>query len=300
MGLACKITGHKWNGCVCVRCGERRDEGHSYQLDAERSARSGQCVVVCSICGASKSHPHEWSGCTCLRCGARRDEEHLWQGCRCAACGKARDEGHEWGEAKPWGHANHYRPCTICGKCKDEPHLFELVKSRKCYYRCTACGYGVEWHEFRDGVCMNCGIDESRHYCDLILSGVVWHFDDWEYSPLDGSSIRYIDHVKSVADLRRLALSDRGGIGDADREGFACRIGEIAEAGGPDAHEANLALRDIVLNTSLGWSVSSVVKLITEPEIASDPKIVEKLRQMGQSRYEFERAMIAADSGRPW
>lgn len=280
MGLACKVTGHKWNGCVCARCGERRDEGHSYQLDAKLSASSGQCVIVCSICGTSKSHPHEWNGCTCLRCGAKRDE------------------GHEWGEAKPWGHAGHYRPCTICGKCsQDEPHSFELVKSRKCYYRCTTCGYETEWHEFQDGECVSCGIDESKHYCDLILSGEVWRFDDWEYSPLDGSRIRYIDHVKSVADLRRLALSDREGIGDDNREGFARKIGEIAEAGGPDAHEANLALRDIVLNASLGWSVSSVVSLITESEIASDPKIVEKLRQVGQSRYEFERAMVDADNG---
>ena len=23
MGLACKITGHKWNGCVCARCGAK-------------------------------------------------------------------------------------------------------------------------------------------------------------------------------------------------------------------------------------------------------------------------------------
>ena len=266
-----------------ARCGERRDEGHSYQIDAERSASAGQCVIVCAACGAYKSHPHEWNGCTCLRCGARRDE------------------GHEWGAAKPQGHAGHYHPCTICGeRSQEEPHSFKRVKSCKCNYRCTACGYGGEWHDFLDGVCVECGIDESRHYCDLILSGEVWHFDDWEYSPLPGPRIRYIDHVKSVSDLRRLALSDRGGIGDANRVGFAHKIGEIAEAGGPNAHEANLALRDIVLNASLGWSVSSVAGLITEPEIASDPKIAEKLRQVEQSRDEFERAMIAADSGRPW
>ncbi|MBO7702522.1 MAG: hypothetical protein J6S36_06440 [Eggerthellaceae bacterium] len=74
-------------------------------------------------------------------------------------------------------------------------------------------------------------------------------------------------------------------------------IAEIVEAGGADAHEANLALRDIVLNASLGWDAPYVAGWITEPEIASDPKIVEKLGQVGQSRYEFERAMVDADNG---
>lgn len=283
MGLACKITGRKWHktpdggeGCSCARCGERNWGG-----DHDWRKQPGSCVAICAWCG-------------------REDTRHGWNRCTCPWCGEVRDSCHEWGAAKPsvpFAHAGHYRPCTICGKCQDKPHSIERVKSRKCYYRCTACGYGAEWHEFQDGACVDCGIDESKHYCNQILSGKVWGFDDWEYSPLDGSRIRYIDHVKSVADLRRLALSDRKGIGDYHRVGFARRIGEIAEAGGPDAHEANLALCDIVLNASLGWSMSSVADLITEPEIASDPKIVEKLRQVEESRYAFERAMVDADNG---
>ena len=126
------------------------------------------------------------------------------------------------------------------------------------------------------------------------LSGKV-QYDGWEYSPLDGSRTRYIDHVKNVADLRRLALGD-----GKHADHYACKIGEIAEAGGPDAHEANLALRDIVLNAPHGLNASSMTDMITEPEIASDPMIAEKLKEEGESRYEFKRAMIAADSGQPW
>ena len=45
MSLACKIIGHKWDGCTCQRCGALRDE------------------------------EHDWNSCTCRKCGKVRDEE---------------------------------------------------------------------------------------------------------------------------------------------------------------------------------------------------------------------------------
>lgn len=44
MGLICKISGHKWNGCRCERCREIRDE------------------------------QHDWNGSKCDRCGKMRDK----------------------------------------------------------------------------------------------------------------------------------------------------------------------------------------------------------------------------------
>ncbi len=61
MGLACKISGHKWSGCLCERCGQTRDAGHF------------------------------WDGCRCRRCGRVRDELHDWDGDKCARCGKKRE-----------------------------------------------------------------------------------------------------------------------------------------------------------------------------------------------------------------
>ena len=61
-----KLNLHDWDGCICTRCGARRDK------------------------------EHDWDGCICRRCGKTRDEER--NGCTCRSCGKTRDEGHQWVE----------------------------------------------------------------------------------------------------------------------------------------------------------------------------------------------------------
>jgi len=45
--MAC-LFGHKWNGCVCSKCGEKRNE------------------------------EHKWNGCKCEICGTVNDEFHKW------------------------------------------------------------------------------------------------------------------------------------------------------------------------------------------------------------------------------
>ena len=310
MGIACKLRGHKWNklpdgsdGCTCVRCGERRDEGHDYHIvGREREQYRGtiirECVSVCSVCGRWKPAEHEWHGCTCARCGEHRDEGHDWQGCKCANCGKTRDEGHEWGKARPSvpnAHEGHYRPCTVCGKCtEDEPHAFRKMSG--CRYQCSECGYEVTWHDFRDGVCADCGLDESEHYCGLILSGKI-RYDAWEYSPHDGTRIQAIDHVRSVSALRRISLTNKEGIYSSCKVACARKLGDIAKAGDVDSHEANLALRDLVLKADLGWDKPMVASWITEQDIAEDPEVVEVVRQVQQASIEYDNAMLAADSG---
>ena len=64
--LTCKITGHKWNGCKCIRCGQKRDI------------------------------EHDWTGCTCRVCGKKRYKEHIWKQAKndclmvCSVCGISR------------------------------------------------------------------------------------------------------------------------------------------------------------------------------------------------------------------
>lgn len=303
MGIACKIAGHKWSGCTCARCGERRDEGHDWHvIGRERRLKGGgairECVSVCSICGRWLPAEHDWQGCVCARCGERRDEGHDWQGCKCARCGKTRDESHVWGKARPVvpnAHSGHHCPCTVCGTCsEDEPHSLKKVPG--CRYRCAECGYTTIWHDFRNGVCADCGLDESEHYCELILSGKV-RYDAWEYSPLDGSRMQAIDHVSSVGALRRIALADKDGIYSSCKMACARKLGDIAKAGGADSHNANLALRDLVLKADLGWDTPMVAGWITDSDISSDPKVVEAVRRVEKASVEYDNAMIALDSG---
>ena len=67
MSLACKVSGHKWVGCKCERCGATRDKEHKWHV------LEGKCEAVCQICGKTRSIDHEWNGYQCKRCGATRD-----------------------------------------------------------------------------------------------------------------------------------------------------------------------------------------------------------------------------------
>lgn len=62
---ACKLTGHKWQGCKCTRCGEIRNEEHDFKPVANK------CEEKCSICGERKELQHIWRNGTCTRCGTQ-------------------------------------------------------------------------------------------------------------------------------------------------------------------------------------------------------------------------------------
>ncbi|MBR3157944.1 MAG: hypothetical protein IKF14_02460 [Atopobiaceae bacterium] len=268
---------HQWRGCACVVCGEPRKP----------------------ILGEYQGE-HEWDGCKCARCGKTRDEGHDWRGCTCARCGKVRDEGHVLNSERlepvigSVGGPMHVGSCAVCGKRVYMPHSFEHLPG--CRYQCAECGAEVEWHDFRDGTCSECGLDESEHYCGLILSGKV-RYDQWEYSPVDGSRMQCIDHVRSVTALRRISLSDNKNIYSICRMHCARMLAEIAKAGEADSHDANLALRELVLKADLGWDAPRVAGWITETDVASDPAIAEVVRQVERASIEYDNAMIASDSG---
>ena len=152
MGLKC-LFWHKWDGCICVRCGKARDE------------------------------QHDWDGCRCRRCGQKRNEQHDWDGCKCRRCGKTRDEQHDIGVncvCNKCGQSMHYfGPNCVCTRCEQEIHDFSSYQSehaweqhrtcRRCgaterisRYRCTECdgaGY-LGWstcYNMPDGACYACG-----------------------------------------------------------------------------------------------------------------------------------------------
>lgn len=87
MKLACRLLGHRWNGCTCTRCKTIRYGEHDYVLD------KGTCAETCSICGERRA-AHDWNHCTCRRCGQRRDQGHGYESVgggnlyRCSVCGK--------------------------------------------------------------------------------------------------------------------------------------------------------------------------------------------------------------------
>lgn len=109
MGLICKLLGHRWEGCHCVRCGETRAEGHQW-VEAE-----GKCEHTCAVCGITETVLCDWFHCRCKRCGTVRDDHHLWlkkSACEqvCRVCGKER-------ETHDWRHVDRgVDRCAACGK----------------------------------------------------------------------------------------------------------------------------------------------------------------------------------------
>jgi len=124
--------GHKWNGCVCTRCGKKRDEGHVLQ------------GCECTICGKKI---HNGKDCTCTRCKATRDMFHKFEKCRCTVCGKTRDEQHDWDRCK----------CTICGKIGAKQHVWDHCK-------CITCGATRHTHLWVNGYCNKCKISIEDHF----------------------------------------------------------------------------------------------------------------------------------------
>ena len=59
MGLVCKVVGHKWNGCVCARCGESNPDWrveHEWGAPKPRSRKVHR--ITCVRCGDWRERPH--------------------------------------------------------------------------------------------------------------------------------------------------------------------------------------------------------------------------------------------------
>lgn len=139
---------HKWNGCVCQKCGEKRNEGHRYQQV------EGHCESRCSICGDVQPIDHVWDNCKCTQCGKTRDTDHKFTPVEgrceimCAVCGKVQSTKHTWEGCV----------CTRCGETRDAEHLFGSVNGQ-CSERCGVCGREREKYTWIKGKCAQCGVE---------------------------------------------------------------------------------------------------------------------------------------------
>ena len=84
MNISCMFGRHQWDGCMCARCGAKRDCEHKYTRF--EASRNNECVGTCK-CGKKQILDHDWDGCTCRRCGKNRNEGHQWDGEKCIRCG---------------------------------------------------------------------------------------------------------------------------------------------------------------------------------------------------------------------
>ena len=102
--------------------------------------------------------------------------------------------------------------------------------------------------------------------------------------------------VERVSTLRELGINTSSSL---EIQRVARELNSIALRGGPEAaHQANLALKDMVLyNRYTGWDTPKIAAYITEREIASDPAVVGMLKMVAESSADFDDAMTVQDSG---
>ena len=285
MALACRISGHKWNGCTCTRCGGRRDEGHDFHL-MERD-----CHRKCSICGTTRSVDHDWNGCVCAHCGQKRDSDHTW--------GKPQQQP----SVNKSARTHHRVTCKRCGKSELSPHSF--VQKEGCRRYCSGCGYEEVHHEFVDGKCRGCGIDESDFFAGLIASGEVGYYD--HESKRGQWFVNYGDHVTSVSARKKLVI-DLATCGRSGQRIYVPigtlleKLAETAKSDSADAPAADQALFELALTEAIGLerrrdAQSGIADASLKQKADAEIERWREAHPLSQADIDYENAMIAADSG---
>lgn len=144
VGLICKLLSHKWNGCICERCGEKRDKQHNWN------------GCKCTVCGKLRNEQHDWDLCKgkCRQCGASQTAKHVLEGCKCSLCGKVMD---------------------IYSKC----HTWEYFSPNSCEKVCTQCGIKKNAeHDWDVCVCKHCG-EMRETYADQRANGTLRLKHQW-------------------------------------------------------------------------------------------------------------------------
>ena len=163
MNLLCKMFGHSWDHCKCVRCGEIRDEDHEWFgcrcINCGKTRDEGHiwnytggntklCVRTCSRCHKAEKRPHRMVDVPgkcfqeCAVCGYKSTPRHSWNGCTCTVCGEKRDDQHDW------VRNGCTERCSICGKTRTDESLHEWVLDG-CIERCSSCGKERESHDYQ-------------------------------------------------------------------------------------------------------------------------------------------------------
>ena len=124
MGIVCKMSGHKWNGCICARCGEKRDEGHQWVKE------DNSCVEKCAVCGAIGRSEHKFE-----RVSVADDPEICY-----------------------------HNVCRVCGHTEPRRHAFSRKNGCRYNYICSYCGREMieaHEHDFYNHKCRDCGIFDA-------------------------------------------------------------------------------------------------------------------------------------------
>ncbi len=210
MKLGC-LFGHKWDGCICTRCEQVRDEGHNF------APVPGECIEKCTKCGKEIQKGHTWSrngrGCKCVICGASRNTDDLnahtfpyvynptylggqkVSSCTCSECGYVKKTlfgGHIYRYSYEKGSAKHKGVCTICGK--------EMTSE----------------HNFDNGVCTYCGYKPGVNLRSLIIDFATKTVLTLDESELDEMERKLLDEGDAAenAIFNFLAECSYGGVGN--------------------------------------------------------------------------------------
>lgn len=126
----CSLNIHKWDACICQKCGTIRETGHKWK----------DCV--CEKCGTVNEAGHKWQRCICVICKKQRNEDHAWLGCVCFVCGakkpNAKEIDHKYAMNKPKCDDR----CTVCGHPfgqKAHSNFFPEILDRWLY--CSKCSF---------------------------------------------------------------------------------------------------------------------------------------------------------------
>ena len=279
MGLACKISGHKWNGCTCSRCGEYRDEEHKWVYATQESRKDQQCREKCSVCGKKRDIEHKWNGCKCSGCGCVRNKNH--------AFGPYKQAPDDWVTGKSMYY--HTVTCERCGNTYTFEHRLERLPG--CRGRCVDCGSELEYHDFENGACRECGQDEEQYYFDFIYCGkrkFSEHVCCAGVSPRD----TYGKHITSLGALLKLACLE---CCRYESVPIARQLRHLVEQGAAPTPDEERALYSIATDEYAHMDLrETACKALVDEDLKAEAE--ERIaRRKAETAY--ENAMIASDSG---
>lgn len=105
MTFKCRVFNHKWNGCVCEKCGATR---HAFEEGALTCKKCG--VHRCDALGHHFiSNPHRRRTHTCTRCGLEEPCEF--------SCTHSDESAWEWRTDLPDIYVERYVTTYTCTKC---------------------------------------------------------------------------------------------------------------------------------------------------------------------------------------
>ena len=242
--ILCSLFGHKWNGCICERCGLQRQEGHDFQNFRDKNGKcvgtckcgqvanlqhdfqfpEGRCWKVCTRCGKEFPYPeHTWERIPgtcrkkCTVCGTTdgvNPNEHDWQRVegkcvrKCAVCGIEKDideSEHDWQRAAD----RCVEKCAVCGIERKVEHTWKQMEDA-CLEICEVCGEARESHPYVNNRCSICGKVSPEGFMSDCVEKLLSIFPT---VPLDPEGHRCFDaaHREEVREIGR-QLDELGGM----------------------------------------------------------------------------------------